>query len=73
MLKTCASEARAKTVEAIRIDAARRRLEETTDSIETIAQSCGFSDEEQMRSAFARVLRIPPRKYRKHFASSMSN
>ena len=61
----------AKAVEAIRIDAARRRLEETTDPIETIAESCGFSDEEQMRSAFARVLGVPPRMYRKHFASSI--
>jgi transcriptional regulator GlxA family with amidase domain len=62
----------AKAVEAIRIDAARRRLEETIDRIETIAESCGFSDEEQMRSAFARVLGVPPREYRKHFASSMT-
>src|SRR5262249_16176673 len=62
----------AKAVEAIRIDAARRRLEETTDSIETIAEACGFSDEEQMRSAFARVLGVPPREYRKHFASSLT-
>jgi transcriptional regulator GlxA family with amidase domain len=60
----------AKAVEAIRIDAARRRLEETTDRITTIAEDCGFSDEEQMRSAFVRVLGIPPREYRKHFAST---
>jgi transcriptional regulator GlxA family with amidase domain len=62
----------AKAVEAIRIDAARRRLEETTERIEAIAESCGFSDEEQMRSAFVRVLGVPPREYRKHFGSSMT-
>src|SRR5262245_27472351 len=39
----------AKAIEAIRIDAARRRLEETTDRIASIAEDCGFSDEEQMR------------------------
>jgi len=60
----------AKAVEALRIDAARRRLEETTDRITTIAEDCGFSDEEQMRSAFVRVLGVPPREYRKHFAST---
>jgi transcriptional regulator GlxA family with amidase domain len=60
----------ANTVEAIRIDAARRRLEETTNRITTIAEDCGFSDEEQMRSAFVRVLGVPPREYRKHFAST---
>ena len=60
----------AKAVEAIRIDAARRRLEETDARIETIADECGYSGEEQMRSAFVRVLRIPPREYRKRFATS---
>jgi transcriptional regulator GlxA family with amidase domain len=58
----------AKTVEAIRVDAARRRLEETDDRIESIAEGCGFSNEEQMRCAFLRVLRIPPRDYRRHFS-----
>jgi transcriptional regulator GlxA family with amidase domain len=59
----------AKAVEAIRVDAARRRLEETDDRIESIAEACGFSNEEQMRCAFIRVMRIPPREYRKRFAS----
>jgi transcriptional regulator GlxA family with amidase domain len=60
----------AKAVEAIRLDAARRRLEETNDQIAAIAQDCGFSNEEQMRCAFMRALKIPPREYRKRFASS---
>jgi transcriptional regulator GlxA family with amidase domain len=60
----------AKAVEALRIDAARRRLEETSDPISTIAEDCGFSDEEQIRSAFVRVLGVPPREYRKRFAST---
>jgi transcriptional regulator GlxA family with amidase domain len=62
----------AKAVEAIRIDVARRRLEETTDRIETIAEHSGFTGEEQMRSAFVRSLGIPPREYRKRFASTAS-
>lgn len=62
----------AKAVEAIRVDAARRRLEETTDRIDIVADKCGFSGEEQMRLAFIRTLGIPPRDYRKRFASTGS-
>lgn len=58
----------AKAVEAIRVDAARRRLEETEDRIASIAEQCGFGSEEQMRLAFIRVLKIPPREYRKRFS-----
>jgi transcriptional regulator GlxA family with amidase domain len=60
----------AKAVEAIRLDAARRLLEETDMRIETVADQCGYSGEEQMRAAFVRVLSIPPRDYRKRFATS---
>jgi transcriptional regulator GlxA family with amidase domain len=60
----------AKAVEAIRLDAARRRLEEADARIETIAEECGYSGEEQMRAAFVRLLKIPPREYRKRFATS---
>ena len=59
----------AKAVEAIRVDAARRRLEETDERVESIAQVCGFSSEEQMRCAFLRNMKIPPREYRRRFAS----
>jgi transcriptional regulator GlxA family with amidase domain len=60
----------AKTVEAIRMDAARRRFEETADRTGTIATDCGFTDEEQMRCAFIRALGVPPREYRARFAST---
>jgi 4-carboxymuconolactone decarboxylase len=59
----------AKAVEAIRVDAARRRLEETEDRIESVAEESGFSSEEQMRCAFIRILGIPPRDYRKRVAN----
>jgi len=59
----------AKAVEAIRVDAARRRLEDTEDQVRQIAEACGFSDEEQMRRAFIRAMKIPPREYRRRFAS----
>jgi AraC-like DNA-binding protein len=51
------------------IDAARRRLEETDDRIEVIAEGCGFGSEEQMRCASLRVSKMPPREYRKCFSS----
>jgi transcriptional regulator GlxA family with amidase domain len=57
----------AKAVEAIRIDAARRLLEESSARISEIAERCGFKNEEQMRWAFARHLGISPREYRQRF------
>jgi transcriptional regulator GlxA family with amidase domain len=60
----------AKAVEAIRVEAARRRLEETEERIESVAETSGFSSEEQMRCAFIRIVGIPPREYRKHFATT---
>jgi transcriptional regulator GlxA family with amidase domain len=60
----------ARAVEAIRVDAARRALEEADDRIEEIARRCGFSDEEHMRSAFARHVGIAPRAYRARFAAA---
>jgi len=61
----------AKAVEAIRVEAARRRLEETEDRIESVAEDSGFSNEEQMRCSFIRILGIPPREYRKRFATTV--
>ncbi len=60
----------AKAVESIRLDAARRRLEETDERIESIAEKCGYGGEEQLRAAFVRVLKVSPREYRKRFSSS---
>jgi transcriptional regulator GlxA family with amidase domain len=58
----------ARSVESIRVDAARRALEETDDRIEDIARRCGFHSEEHLRAAFARHVGIAPRAYRDRFA-----
>ena len=58
----------AKAVELLRIEAARRALEETAAPIETIARRCGFGDEERMRRSFLRRLGVPPRQYRSRFS-----
>lgn len=57
----------ARFVSQIRLEAARRRLEESSQSIELIAEECGFGSTESMRSAFQRVLRVSPQDYRNRF------
>ena len=57
----------AKFIERLRVEAARRRLEESQNSMETIASECGFGNVNSMRSVFQRALKIPPGQYRRHF------
>jgi transcriptional regulator GlxA family with amidase domain len=57
----------AKFVERLRVEAARRRLEESQNSMEAIATECGFGNVNSMRNVFQRTLRIPPGQYRRHF------
>jgi transcriptional regulator GlxA family with amidase domain len=59
-----------KFVERLRIETARRRLEETPRSLKRIAQECGFSSVGAMRAVFQRVVGIAPVQYRQHFRSS---
>jgi transcriptional regulator GlxA family with amidase domain len=59
----------AKFVERLRVEAARRRLEESQNSMETIAGECGFGNVNSMRNVFQRTLKIPPGHYRRHFRS----
>ena len=54
-------------VEISRVEAARRRLEESADAIEAIAADCGFGTRESMRRAFLRILGVPPGSYRHRF------
>jgi transcriptional regulator GlxA family with amidase domain len=57
----------AKFVERLRVETARRRLEESQNSMETIAGECGFGNVNSMRSVFQRTIKIPPGQYRRHF------
>ena len=59
----------AKFVERLRVEAARRRLEESLNTMETIAEECGFGNVNSMRNVFQRTLRITPGHYRRHFRS----
>jgi transcriptional regulator GlxA family with amidase domain len=58
----------AKTVERLRLEAARRALEDGPAPLAAIAHACGFGDEERMRRAFLRRLGIPPHQYRLRFS-----
>jgi transcriptional regulator GlxA family with amidase domain len=60
----------AKFIERLRVDAARRRLEESQNSMEMIAAECGFSNVNAMRSVFQRTLKIAPGHYRRYFRHS---
>ena len=59
----------ARTVEAIRVEAARRALEQTDARLDEVARRCGFRNEEQMRGTFVRHLGIAPRDYRDRFVA----
>jgi transcriptional regulator GlxA family with amidase domain len=57
----------ARYVERVRLEAARRRLEETAEPISTVAAACGFGTPETMRRAFLRALDVGPSEYRRRF------
>lgn len=57
----------AKAVEVLRVEAARRLLEDSERNIDQISRLCGFGDEERMRLTFQRNLGISPRDYRNRF------
>ncbi|MFD5431445.1 GlxA family transcriptional regulator [Kitasatospora sp. NPDC127067] len=54
-------------VDGVRLEAARRLLEDSDDGIEEIARSCGYGTPEAMRRAFVRALAAPPAEYRRRF------
>jgi transcriptional regulator GlxA family with amidase domain len=58
-----------KTIEAMRLDAARIALEGTKKSLKQIAREIGFGDEDRMRRVFRRQLGVNPADYRARFSS----
>jgi transcriptional regulator GlxA family with amidase domain len=54
-------------VDRMRVETARRRLEEAPDGLAVVAAACGFGTEETMRRAFLRHLGTPPGAYRERF------
>src|ERR1700756_474525 len=64
---------RARFIERLRVDAARRRLEESRDKLEKIANDCGFGSMQGLRRSFLRVLHVPPNDYRHRFTDVTRN
>jgi len=54
-------------VENLRLDEARRRLTERTQTIETVASSVGFQSDDSFRRAFQRKFGVNPSVYRNGF------
>jgi transcriptional regulator GlxA family with amidase domain len=55
----------AKAIERLRVEAARPRVEDGRETLETVAQRVGFADPERMRQSFVRVLGQPPQAMRR--------
>lgn len=60
----------ARFVESVRVEAARRRLEESASGVDSVAAACGFGTAESMRRAFLRIVRVPPAAYRHRFRAA---
>jgi transcriptional regulator GlxA family with amidase domain len=58
----------AKTVDAMRLEAACRALEESTLPLKAVAALAGFTDEQALRRAFRRQLGVGPNDYRDRFS-----
>jgi transcriptional regulator GlxA family with amidase domain len=56
-----------KHVAAIRLEAARRLLEDPARGINQVARACGYGTPEAMRRAFVQSLGVPPASYRHRF------
>jgi transcriptional regulator GlxA family with amidase domain len=63
----------ARYVQRVRIEAARRRLEDTPEPIAAVAAACGFGTAESMRRAFLRGLSVSPAEYRRRFHAGVSH
>ncbi|OUL82659.1 AraC family transcriptional regulator [Paraburkholderia hospita] len=59
-------------VEQVRVDMARKLLEETDAPLKTVAFKCGFHSATHMRTAFARRLNLTPKQYRQRFRGEVS-
>jgi transcriptional regulator GlxA family with amidase domain len=57
----------ARYVELVRLEAARMRLEDSSEPVAAVAAACGFGTAETMRRAFLRALGVAPAEYRRRF------
>jgi transcriptional regulator GlxA family with amidase domain len=57
-----------RSIERMRVEAARQLLSESALPMKRIAQRCGFGSEETMRRSFLRLLAVTPMIYRSRFS-----
>ncbi len=60
-------------VERTRLEAARRELETTTDTLDVVAARCGLGSAESLRRVFQRHLAVAPDAYRRRFRTSSAD
>ncbi|MDP5219899.1 helix-turn-helix domain-containing protein [Ruegeria sp. 2205SS24-7] len=60
----------AKSLERLRVDAARNLLEQSNHGMKTVAMVCGCRDQEHMRRAFHRHVHTSPTSYQASFRAS---
>lgn len=63
----------ARFVEKVRVEQARKLLEDTDKSLENIAEICGLGGLSSMRRTFLRLLNTTPSDYRRAFRSALSD
>lgn len=59
----------ARYLEGVRLEQAAQLLEDTTAAIAIVAQRCGFSSADRLRSAFQRRYKVSPQAYRERFSA----
>jgi transcriptional regulator GlxA family with amidase domain len=62
----------AKYIEKLRLDTARRRLEETRLTLDEISNECGVGNADGLRRLFLRHMKTTPSDYRKSFATALA-
>lgn len=60
----------ARYVERVRVETARRLLEDTAESVDSIAAASGFGTAETMRRTFLRLVHTSPAEYRRRFRAA---
>ncbi len=55
----------AKAIERLRVESARPRIEDGSETFDTIAQTVGFADPDRMRQSFVRILGHTPQELRR--------
>ncbi|MET7697291.1 GlxA family transcriptional regulator [Streptomyces sp. NPDC005485] len=60
-------------VDRVRLEHARRLLEDTADGVEEVSRASGYGTPEAMRRAFVKALDTPPAEYRRRFRPSLTN